>query len=91
MAWFTGSDQIDTGQVSPTNVAATLIAARATRRAVLFVNQGSVDVYVGPATVTTANGFVIKPNASLTLNTTALVQAITSSGTGTIHYVEEFE
>lgn len=86
-----GATSIASGQVAPTNSAATLIAARETRKRVVFVNHGTVDVYVGPATVTTSNGLKIAIGASLTLYTTALVQAITASGTGAVHYVEEFD
>jgi hypothetical protein len=86
-----GSSTLANGQVAPTNTAATLLAARETRSRVVFVNHGSVDVYIGIATVTTANGFKLPPGGTLTLHTTALTQAITASGTGSIHYIEEFD
>lgn len=82
---------VATGQVAPTNSAATLLAARDTRKTVTFVNQGTVNVYIGPATVTTGNGFLLVPGAGVDINTTALLQAITSSGTGAIHYVETYD
>lgn len=86
-----GGTAFATGQVAPTNAAATLLAARETRKSATFTNFGTVDVYVGPATVTTANGHKVEPGGSLTLETTALVQAITAAGTGSIHYVESYD
>ena len=86
-----GSTALANGQVAPTNTAGTLIAARDTRKRVTFLNTGSVNVYIGIATVTTANGFVLAPGAAITLNTQALVQAITASGTGAVSYIEEYD
>lgn len=79
-----------TGQVSPTGTAGTLLAARSLRRQVTFYNDGDRTVWIGPATVTTANGFPLLPGAAITLQSTALVQAITASGTGHISYIEEY-
>lgn len=86
-----GSTAIATGQAAPTGTAGTLVAARDTRNRLVLTNFGTQDVYVGPATVTTSNGHKVPPGASLTLYTTALVQGITSSGTGSVHYVEEYD
>jgi hypothetical protein len=86
-----GVTSVATGQIAPTNSAATLLAGRETRRSVVFVNQGSVDVYIGPATVTTGNGFKLVVGASIAVPTTALLQAITASGTGSVHYIEVYE
>lgn len=86
-----GATAIASGQVAPTNSAATVVAARETRKRVVLVNHGTVDVYVGPATVTSSNGLKIAPGAALTLYTTALIQGITASGTGAVHYVEEYD
>lgn len=86
-----GGTSCATGQVAPTGTAGTLLAARDTRKAVTFVNQGSVNVYIGPATVTTSNGFLLQPGASITVDTQVLLQAITSSGTGSVHYIETYD
>lgn len=86
-----GSTAIATSQGAPTNSAATLVAARETRKRVVFVNRGSVSVFVGPATVTTGNGVEIKPGESLTSYSTALFQGITAAGTGNIHILEEYD
>lgn len=87
----TGSDSIATGQAAPTGTAATLVAARANRKRLVLINHGTVDVYIGPATVTTANGVKIPVGASLTMETCALVQGITAGSTGAIHYLEEYD
>lgn len=88
-----GSTAIATGQVTVTTTAATLVAARDTRKRLIIRNNSSSDCWIGPATVTTANGFRIEVGASVTLYTTALVQAIIASGTmvGDVDYIEEYD
>jgi uncharacterized Zn-binding protein involved in type VI secretion len=88
-----GSATLANGQVVPTTTAATLVAARETRKRLIVQNVGQCTVYVGIATVTTANGFAIPPQATLTLYTTALVQAIIATGaTGAnTAYIEEYD
>lgn len=86
-----GATAIATGQVAPTNSAATLLAARDTRKRVVFLNTGAVTVYIGPATVSAANGFPLVPGSSVTLYMQPLIQAITASGTGAIAYLEEYD
>jgi hypothetical protein len=89
-----GSTAIDAAQTNVTNSAATLVAARDTRKRVVIVNRQVAAIFVGEATVTTANGFQIDPGASLTLYTTALIQAITaaaSGGTEKVHTIEEYD
>lgn len=84
------SATIATGQVAPTSTAATLIAARVGRKSVTFYNSGAVNVWIGPATVTSANGLLLIPGASYTSYSEALWQAITASATGAIGYAEEY-
>lgn len=67
------------------------MAARETRKFLTLINHGSVDVYIGVATVTTSNGLKLPPGAAIDLPTTALIQAITASGTGAIHYIEGYD
>ena len=86
-----GASNIATGQAAPTNSAATLVASRATRTRLTLVNRGSVSVYVGPATVSTSNGVELKPGESMTFEMAGTtLQGITASGTGNIHYWEEY-
>ena len=89
-----GASTLANGQVNISNAAVTLLAARETRKRVTFVNRMPVPVFIGIATVTTANGFQIDPGASITLQTTALVQGITAaatSGSVYVHYIEEYD
>lgn len=89
-----GASAIANGQVNISNTAATLVAARETRKRVTLVNRMPVAVFVGVATVTTANGFQLDPGAAITLHTTALVQGITAAataGTVYVHYIEEYD
>jgi len=89
-----GSSAIANGQVNISNTAATLLAARETRKRVTFVNRMPVPVFIGVATVTAANGFQLDAGAAITLHTTALIQGITSAataGTVYVHYIEEYD
>lgn len=88
-----GSATLANGQVVPTTSAATLVAARDTRKRLIIQNVGACTVYVGIATVTTANGFALPPQSTLTLYTTALIQAIIATGStgANCAYVEEYD
>lgn len=86
-----GGSDFATAQYTPTASAATLIAARETRKNVVIVNGSNVDVFVGPATVTTSNGLRIQPGGALTITTTKLIQAISSSVTGLVGVVYTLE
>jgi hypothetical protein len=87
-----GSGSIANGQVTVSNAAVTIAAARDTRKRLVIVNRESVSVFVGVATVTTANGVELLPGDSLTLYTTALVQGITAAAsTEKVHYIEEYD
>lgn len=91
MARLNSSTSINAGQAAPTNTAANIVDFSAPRRRITLVNHGSVDVYLGEATVTTSNGLNLKVGASITLETQAAIQGITASGTGAIHYIEEYD
>lgn len=83
-----------TGQVTPTATAATLAAARDTRKSILVYNGTNMTVFIGPVTVTTGNGFGIPAGASLEVSTTALLQNIVSTVTGltgVLHYSETYD
>lgn len=86
-----GGTAIASGQVAPTGTAGTLLAARDTRKVATFVNRGNQSVFIGPATVTTSNGLELKPGDSIDMFSTALIQAITSSGTGRVDYLEVYD
>lgn len=86
-----GATAVAAGQATPTNSAGTIVSARDTRKAVIFVNHGTLDVYIGPATVTTSNGMKLPAGSAIKLFTTVALQGITQSGTGAIHYIEEYD
>lgn len=89
-----GAQLIATGQVTPTGSATTIVAARSGRTIVTVVNGTNMTVYIGPATVTTANGFELRAGAGKSFPTTALLQCIVASATGlsgVLSYDEEYE
>lgn len=88
-----GSTSFAQGQVSvdTTGGGVTIIAARETRKAAVIVNRGTIAIYVGSGSVTTANGFQLNPNDSVRISTTAAIKGITASSTATAHYIEEFD
>jgi hypothetical protein len=87
-----GSAHQATGQVATSGTAGTLVIARATRRNVLVRNLDATNsIYVGPATVTTANGMLLKPGESFTMSFVGLIQVIASAGTPTVAYVDEYD
>lgn len=91
-----GAPSMANGQVSVTSTATQIVAARATRRSATLVNTGSEAVWVGVATVTTANGVKLAPDTgqgggSVTMAFTGVVQGITASGTVTVAYFEEYD
>lgn len=75
-----------------TTTAAQIVAARDTRKRVVLVNQGTVDIYLGASSgVSASNGLLLKINASVMLRTTAAIFGITASGTAVVHYWEEYD
>jgi len=79
-----------TGQVTTSGSAGTLVAANATRRRAILKNTDTtITVYVGPATVTTANGMPIKAGESIEWRGTALIQVIAASGSPVVAYMDE--
>ncbi len=74
-----GQSALANAHVTVTNTATTIHAATETREWITIVNYQTVPIYVGGATVTTTTGFRLDPGASLTLQTTAEVQGITSA------------
>lgn len=86
-----GSALIATSQVAPTTTAATLVAARDSRKTLTLTNIGTVDVWIGPATVTPTNGHPLGVGYSLTIGSAALVQGITAAGTGLVACLELFD
>jgi hypothetical protein len=77
-------------QVTATGSAATLLAARATRRYALIRNlDNTLSGYAGATTVTSANGMRIDAGESKRWDSTALCQIIAPSG-GPVFAVEDY-
>lgn len=85
------------GQVEITNSSATLIAARETRRSILFVNNQTVAVFIDPSGGTAATThFRLDPGAAVVISTTSAITARTSAaytaaGDAKVHYVETYD
>lgn len=87
-----GAANIATNQVALSVTAGTLVAARATRRSVMIKNlDPSIKVYIGPATVTVANGMELKGGESVSVDWVGLIQGIAASGTPTVAYMETYD
>jgi hypothetical protein len=72
-----GAANLASSQVTSTGTAATLAAARATRRSVLFTNKDTTGtVWIGPATVTSSNGQILGPGQSCSFTWVGLFQVI---------------
>ncbi len=80
------------GQVAATNVAATLVAARATRRSVTIRNlDGANSGYIGLPVITGSNGMLFLPQDSMSIDYVGLIQVIMSSGTANFAYLETYD
>lgn len=87
-----GGTAFASGQVTPTAVAATLVAARETRVGVTIFNGTNIDVFIATAAATSS--FELIPGAGIRILTTALVQLIAASVaglSGTVSYIEEYD
>lgn len=92
-----GATSLANGHVAISNTAATIAAARDTRKTLTIVNYQTVAVYIGISTVTTSNGLRLDPGDVITLRTQALVQGITAAAytavgeDDKVHYIEEYD
>ncbi len=87
-----GAAHLTTGQVTASGTAGTLVAARATRRSVLVRNtDAALSVYVGPATVTSANGMLLKAGESCPFTFVGLIQVIAPSGSPVVAFADEYD
>ena len=86
-----GSANWPTTQVSVGASATSILSSRAGRLAVVITNTGTTAVYLGGASVTTANGALLAgvAGASKTIPFTGAVFGIAASGSQTVT-VEEF-
>ena len=78
-----------TGQVSVLTTATIIIAANASRKAVLITNPSTtVTIYIGTSAVTATTGSALLPGSSLTMPTTAVIYGIVASTTTTVTFLE---
>lgn len=88
----TGAANLVIGRGNASTSAATLAIARPTRRSILIRNlDGNITIYVGPATVTSANGFPLLAGESSPFTWTGLIQIIAASGTPAYALADEYD
>lgn len=86
-----GAPSLAIGRGTASSTAGTLAVARATRRSILIRNlDTALTIYVGPATVTTANGFPLLPGESCPFSWVGLIQVISVSGTPAWAIADEY-
>ena len=89
---FPGGIKYNNGQVTASTTAGTLVPANPTRRSVLIRNMdAAITIYIGKATVTSANGFPLKAGESFPFDTSQLIQVIAASGTPSVSYIEVYD
>ncbi len=88
-----GGTLMANGQVAATNVAATLVAARATRRSVTLRNLDATNSgWVGLATISATNGMLLQALDSISVDFTGLIQVITATNTtANFAYLETYD
>jgi hypothetical protein len=76
--------------VIATTSVAQIVATRTGRQSVTMVNHGTVDVWVGPSGVTSGTGILLPGTrgAAITIESSAAIFAVTSSGSQTISFME---
>lgn len=89
---FQGAAFMACGQVAATNVASTLVAARATRRSVTVRNLDSINSgYVGIPNATASNSMLFQPKDSQSIDFVGTISVITSSGNANFAYMETYD
>jgi hypothetical protein len=86
------SRNLNIAQAATSTTSSTVVAARAGRRRVTIKNMDAsivITINSGIAAAT-ATGFPIAAGATLTLDTAAVITAISASGTPSVAYIEEF-
>ena len=89
-----GAANFATGQGTATADMGTIVAARATRRALVVVNGGAVDMYLGAGTAVTATtGLLLTgtEGAAVSMKVTGAVYGITASGSAVYSYAETYD
>ncbi len=89
---LTGAANMANGQIAATTTPATLVAARPTRRSVTIKNiNTSISVYVGLATVSSANGMLLRSGESISVDYVGLIQVVAGSNSPNVSYIETYD
>lgn len=88
-----GTANFATSAVTVTSSITQIVAARATRRSLLIIMNGTTQIFIGGAAVTTATGIPLVGivGAYWSFNTVAAVSGRTASGTADIRVYEEYD
>ena len=86
-----GATSVLSGQVAPTTTAAAFGSVACRRVRIKASPQNTELVYIGPATVTAANGYPLAPGHEVTMEVSNLniLQHIAAAGTQSIAYIGE--
>ena len=71
---------LNCGQVDHDSNAQIIITGSGSNRSVLIKNIGSKNVYIGPAAVSTSNGYQLKPDAAVAMDTEATIYGVCGAG-----------
>lgn len=83
-AVLSGNTLVDVADITVGTGAVLLSAADAARRSVTVQNVGALNVRVGSSAVTMTRGLLLRPDGSVTLDTSAAVYAISSAAGATV-------
>lgn len=82
--------QQDEGQVAVASTTTQIVAARSTRKAVVITNlDAAASVFIGENPALTSH-YELEAGKSITLESPARIDGITSSGTVNVTYVDEY-
>lgn len=88
-----GAANIAYGQITVTNAATQIIAARALRRTVIITALGTVDVFLGDNAVTAATGSLLlgTKGSAIVIPTNVAVYGITAASTQAVSFMEVYD
>jgi hypothetical protein len=87
-----GAPNFAVTQTALSTTAGLVLAARATRRRATIRNlDAAINVYLGGAAVTSANGMLLKPGEAYIKRSTAAIYAVAASGTPSVAADEEYD
>jgi hypothetical protein len=78
---------LSNGQATIDSTTDLIIPSDPNRQGVIIANQGNNPCYIGDASVSSANGFLLNPGESVGIQTNSAIYGVTSSGATTIGYI----